>query len=98
MERKVPQNIEAEQAVLGAVFFEQGSMKTIVDKLAEQDFFSPNHQVIFTTMKTLFIEGIPIDYTTLSDRLEKSESFGQSRRSGLSHRAYRFRAFHCQSS
>ncbi len=70
MERKVPQNIEAEQAVLGAVFFEQGSMKTIVDKLAEQDFFSPNHQVIFTTMKTLFIEGIPIDYTTLSDRLE----------------------------
>ena len=70
MERKVPQNIEAEQAVLGAVFFDQASMKTIVDKLQEQDFFSPNHQVIFRAMKTLYQEAIPIDFTTLTDRLE----------------------------
>ncbi|MDD4184342.1 MAG: replicative DNA helicase [Candidatus Izemoplasmatales bacterium] len=70
MERKVPQNIEAEQAVLGAVFFDPASMKTIVDKLQETDFFSPNHQVIFKTMKSLFIENIEIDYTTLTDRLE----------------------------
>ncbi|MBU1145281.1 MAG: replicative DNA helicase [Firmicutes bacterium] len=70
MERKVPQNIEAEQAVLGAVFFDQNTMKSIVDKLQEVDFYSPNHQVIFKTMKQLFQEGISIDYTTLSDRLE----------------------------
>ncbi len=70
MERKVPQNIEAEQAVLGAVFFDQGTMKTIVDKLQEQDFFSPNHQVIFRAMKDLFNQEVSIDYTTLSDRLE----------------------------
>ncbi|MDD5602380.1 MAG: DnaB-like helicase N-terminal domain-containing protein, partial [Candidatus Izemoplasmatales bacterium] len=70
MERKVPQNIEAEQAVLGAVFFDQATMKTIVDKLQEEDFFSPNHQVIYRIMKTLFQENIPIDYQTLTDRLE----------------------------
>ncbi|MBN2696632.1 MAG: replicative DNA helicase, partial [Bacilli bacterium] len=70
MERKVPQNIEAEQAVLGAVFFDQGTMKTIVDKLNEQDFFSPNHQVIYRAMKELFQQNVAIDYTTLSDKLE----------------------------
>ncbi|MDD3958160.1 MAG: DnaB-like helicase N-terminal domain-containing protein, partial [Candidatus Izemoplasmatales bacterium] len=61
MERKVPQNIDAEQAVLGAVFFDQSAMKTIVDKIQEHDFFSPNHQVIFRTMKSLFQENIAID-------------------------------------
>ena len=70
MERKAPQNIEAEQAVLGSVFFDSASMKTIVDKIQESDFFSPNHQVIFRTMKALYHEGIEIDYTTLTDRLE----------------------------
>jgi len=74
MERKVPQNIEAEQAVLGAVFFEQTVMKTIQDKLQEEDFYSPNHQVIFRVMKSLFQDGISIDYTTLTDRLENQSN------------------------
>lgn len=74
MERKVPQNIEAEQAVLGAVFFEQAVMKTIQDKLNEDDFYSPNHQIIFKVMKSLFKDGIFIDYTTLTDRLSSQNN------------------------
>jgi len=70
VEQKIPQNIEAEQAVLGSVFFEQSALKTIVDKLQDQDFYSPVHQVIYQTMKDLFKDNIMIDYTTLKDRLE----------------------------
>lgn len=70
MEQKIPQNIEAEQAVLGSVFFEQSSLKAIVDKLDDADFYSPVHRVIFETMKELFAEHVTIDYTTLKDRLE----------------------------
>lgn len=70
MEKKVPQNIEAEQAVLGAVFFDQSTMKSIVDKLQDVDFYSPNHQVIFNAMKELYQDKIVIDYQTLSDKLE----------------------------
>jgi len=70
MEQKIPQNIEAEQAVLGSVFFDQASIKTILDKLQNKDFYSPNHQVIYEAMKSLYLENIYIDYTTLSDRLE----------------------------
>lgn len=70
MEKKIPQNIEAEQAVLGSVFFNQNTMKTIVDKVQEEDFYSPTHQVIYRAMKELFQESIMIDYMTLSDRLE----------------------------
>jgi len=74
MERKVPQNIEAEQAVLGSVFFDPNVMKTISDKLTEEDFYSPNHQVIFRVMKSLFQDGVGIDYTTLVDRLESQNN------------------------
>jgi replicative DNA helicase len=70
MEQKIPQNIEAEQAVLGSVFFDQASIKTILDKLQSKDFYSPNHQVLYEAMKSLYLENIFIDYTTLSDRLE----------------------------
>jgi len=70
MEQKIPQNIEAEQAVLGSVFFEPNSIKTILDKLQDGDFYSPNHQVIYRAMKDLHAQGVPIDYTTLTDLLE----------------------------
>ena len=70
MEQKIPQNISAEQAVLGSVFFEQGSLKTILDKLQDHDFYLPNHQAIYLAMKALFLENVFIDFTTLTDRLE----------------------------
>lgn len=70
MEQKIPQSINAEQAVLGSVFFDQGSLKTILDKLQDHDFYLPNHQAIYQAMKSLFQENIFIDFTTLSDRLE----------------------------
>jgi len=74
MEQKVPQSISAEQAVLGAVFFDQSLMKTIQDKLQVEDFYSPNHQVIFNVMIALFKENITIDYMTLVDRLENQNN------------------------
>lgn len=70
MEQKIPQNISAEQAVLGSVFFEQGSLKTILDKLQDHDFYLPNHQAIYLAMKALFLDNVFIDFTTLTDRLE----------------------------
>ncbi len=70
MEQRIPQNITAEQAVLGSVFFEQGSLKTILDKLQDHDFYFPNHQAIYAAMRALFQENVFIDFTTLTDRLE----------------------------
>ncbi len=70
MEKITPHNVEAEQSVLGSVFVDQGSMKTLVDKLESDDFYTYRHKVIFTAMVELFQENIEIDYTTLSNKLE----------------------------
>ena len=70
MEKITPHNVEAEQSVLGSVFVEQGVMKTLVDKLDSEDFYTYRHKVIYTAMVELFQENIEIDYTTLSNKLE----------------------------
>ncbi|QMS85393.1 replicative DNA helicase [Candidatus Xianfuyuplasma coldseepsis] len=70
MERITPHNVEAEQSVLGSVFVDQGAMKTLVDKLESDDFYTYRHKVIFTAMVELFQETIDIDYTTLANKLE----------------------------
>jgi len=70
MEKITPHNIEAEQSVLGSVFVDQRTMRSLVDKLDTDDFYNYRHKVIFTAMIELFQEDVEIDYTTLSDKLE----------------------------
>lgn len=70
---QIPANIEAEQAVLGTIFFENYMMKTITDKLTESDFYYPNHKLIYHVMKDLFHQGISIDYVTVVNHLESTD-------------------------
>ncbi len=70
MQRVEPRNIEAEQAVLGSVFVEQGSIRVLLDKLESDDFSKYEHKIIFNAMSELYKDGIEIDYTTLANKLE----------------------------
>lgn len=73
MDKITPHNIEAEQSVLGSVFVDQGTMKTLVDKLDRDDFYKNQHKVIFAAMVELFKDDIDIDYTTLSNKLDSKD-------------------------
>ena len=70
MEKVTPHNVEAEQSVLGSVFVDQGVMKSLVDKLTGDDFYTYRHRVIYNAMVDLFQESTDIDYTTLASKLE----------------------------
>jgi len=70
METKTPYSQEAEEAVLGAVFFSENEIKTIADKLEVEDFYHPNHQVIYQAMLSLYHSGNSIDVITISTHLE----------------------------
>jgi replicative DNA helicase len=70
METKTPYSQEAEESVLGSVFFSENEMKTIADKLQVEDFYNPNHQEIYKAMLTLFKNGNSIDVITISTHLE----------------------------
>ena len=73
MEKISPNNLEAEQSVLGSVFVDPGTIKILIDGLNIDDFYAYRHRVIYTAMVGLFQERVEIDYTTLTNILETKD-------------------------
>ena len=73
-ERKLPpQNIEAEQSVLGAILIDAEAMHRIVDILRPEYFYKEAHKHIYSGMIELVYKSEPIDLVTLSDRLHSKQ-------------------------
>lgn len=69
-DRKPPQNIEAEQAVLGAIFIEPEAIVTATEKLTSEDFYRAAHQRIYSVMTSLAERGEPVDLVTVTAELQ----------------------------
>ena len=69
-----PHSIDAEKSVLGAVLISQEAAETVMEKLIAEDFYFPEHKLIYSAMQKLYNIGKPIDQVTLMDMLE---SMGQ---------------------
>lgn len=66
-----PQNIEAEQSVLGCLMLDKNSMLKIGDILNAGDFYRQAHNYIYEAMLELFDKGEPIDLLSVNNRLEE---------------------------
>ena len=65
-----PQNIEAEQAVLGAVFLSPDALADAMEFVEADDFYRRAHQILVQTMIDLNDDGEAIDVLTVNSRLE----------------------------
>lgn len=74
----IPQNIEAEQSVLGGMMLDSGSDRchTAMSMLKPESFYIRPHQVIFAEMRELVANQKPIDLITLIESLE-SKGLGE---------------------
>ncbi|MBM7693553.1 replicative DNA helicase [Peribacillus deserti] len=72
-DRIPPQNIEAEQAVLGAIFLEPSSLTLASEVLIPEDYYRNAHQKIFNVMVKLNDEGKPVDLVTVTEELQASK-------------------------
>jgi replicative DNA helicase len=73
IDRTPPQNIEAEQAVLGAIFIEPESLTVASEFLIPEDFYRSSHQKIFSAMLKLSDQGKAIDVVTVTEELAATE-------------------------
>jgi replicative DNA helicase len=73
LDRLPPQNIEAEQSVLGAVLLENESISPVIEILAPDDFYREPHKKIFLAMRELYEKNEPIDLITLTDHLRRKD-------------------------
>ena len=68
-----PQNIEAEQSILGGILIENDALNTVVEFLEAGDFYREAHQKIFLSMIALSEKNEPLDLITLTNELKKTK-------------------------
>lgn len=69
IKREIPKNIEAEEAILGAIFINQEAIYTVYEQLNIEDFYRKSHRTIFKAMIDLNVAKQSIDSITLTNYL-----------------------------
>jgi replicative DNA helicase len=79
-----PQNIDAEESVLGAMLVSQGALTRVIDevKLRDGDFYLDKHRVIFAAIYRLYESSKPVDELSVGEALTQA---GQIEEAGGKH-------------
>ena len=75
--KEIPNDITAEQSVLGSMFLSTYALQKACDALNEESFYYNNNAKIFSTIKEMFDHKIPIDATTVTSELKNKGILGQ---------------------
>ncbi|MDO8446331.1 MAG: replicative DNA helicase [Deltaproteobacteria bacterium] len=81
-----PQNLEAEQSILGGILIDNEAINTVLEILTPEDFYRESHKKIFDCMIDLSEKGHPADLITLTDLLKKKDVLDEV--GGVSYVAY----------
>jgi len=65
-----PQNLEAEQSILGSILLENGAISAAQEIIGKDDFYSEAHRKIYATIEELSEKNEPVDLITLSNALK----------------------------
>lgn len=71
--KNLPNNLEAEQSVLGAMFLSKYALEKACETLTKESFYLDKHAKIFATIQELSEEHAPIDLTTVTARLKQKK-------------------------
>lgn len=73
IKRIMPNNQEAEEAVIGSMLLDQEAIVHASEKLTENDFYNPRYKTLFSAIVELYQEGKPADLVTLVDKLREKK-------------------------
>lgn len=76
--RLLPQSVEAEEAVLGAILENPAALGRVVESLKPESFYKPAHRIIYDAMLNMFRKNEPIDIVTISEYLRNREELEQA--------------------
>ncbi|WP_311080850.1 replicative DNA helicase [Paenibacillus polymyxa] len=75
-DRIPPQNLEAEQAVIGSILLQSEALITAMERVQTEDFYDKAHQMIYEAMIELGESGQPIDLVTLTSKIQDKGQLG----------------------
>ena len=70
-DRTPPQDMDAEQCVLGAMMLSKDAIADVVEVLRGSDFYRPAHEQVYNAITDLYGRGDPVDPVTVADELGK---------------------------
>ncbi len=70
-----PQNLEAEQSVLGALLIDKEAMLRVADVLVAKDFYKPSQECIYDVIMRLYERREPIDTLSVTTKLKEDGVF-----------------------
>lgn len=73
IDRVPPHNVEAEQAVLGAMLIKKEAIAEAIEILRPDDFYRDAHRIVFEAMLELFQKNEPVDIVTVTEQLKKND-------------------------
>lgn len=68
----VPQSIDAENALLGAVLTSPTAYARVADMIKAEDFYKPANKEVFSAVKNLYERNEPVDIVTVSEKLKSA--------------------------
>ncbi|CAM2960299.1 primary replicative DNA helicase [Williamsia muralis] len=77
--RQPPQDMAAEQSVLGGMMLSKDAIADVLEKLRPGDFYRPAHQAVYDAILDLYGKGEPADAVTVAGQLDRA---GELRRIG----------------
>lgn len=69
-----PQNIEAEESVLGALMIDKNAIIKVADVLEPADFYKPSNGLVYKAILTLYEKSDPIDLLTITNQLKEEKT------------------------
>ena len=73
MMRSLPQSIEAEQSVIGAMIIDKSAIAQVLEKLNEDDFYRDGHKAIYKAIKEMYAKDMAVDLVTILEYLKTTD-------------------------
>ena len=78
MMRSLPQSIEAEQSVIGAMIIDKSAIAKVLEKLKEDDFYRDGHKIIYKAIQHMFSQDMAVDLVTLLEYLKTTDNLDKA--------------------
>ena len=76
--RSLPQSLEAEQSVIGAMIIDKSAISKALEKLKDEDFYRDGHKVIFKAIREMFSKDMAVDLVTLLEYLKSTDNLDKA--------------------
>ena len=76
-DRQPPQDLAAEQSVLGGMLMSKDAIADVIEALRSGDFYKPAHTLVFDAILNLYSRGEPADAITVASELDKAGSLSR---------------------